>query len=274
MKNKPQNVKTFGIVYIHGYINQNTENSDKAITLVALVITIIVLLILSAVTLNMLLENDGIIKKAQVTKEKTNLAQKDEEEKILQIENEIEKYSTGRSETTVPGEYRFLSDPNGFKNVQGEVEFSSLGIKPKTWLDGSFEDSLKGETWFRKCKIEKQLNQPIKLSGAFEFTVQMFVDNSYKDYEGIISINLLKKEIENYKRVAQITLDDGTINNSKLMYLVKINDIEVTNTTLIWNTPNGSGRYSIVGDGEKVNFYFGDHFFDDKTSSIDYTRRT
>lgn len=259
-------------------IHNKFLNSDTAITLVALIITIIILLILATITLNMLLGDGGILKKAQVAKEKTNLAQKDEEEKLSEIENEIEKYSTGRSETKVPGEYRFLSDSNGFKNIQGEVEFSSLGIKPKTWLEGSFEDYLGGANWPRKCKIEKQLNQPIKLSGKFEFTVQMLVDNSYKDYEGIIAINLLKKENENYKKTAQIVLEDWTTTKFESRYFVKINDIEIINSTVnagtIWNTPNVSGRYSIVGDGEKVNFYFGDHAYDDKNSSIDYTRRT
>ena len=47
---------------------------NKAITLIALIITIIVLLILAGVTLNMIMGDSGIFKKAQIAKEETNYA--------------------------------------------------------------------------------------------------------------------------------------------------------------------------------------------------------
>lgn len=46
------------------------STSNAAITLIALIITIIVLLILSAVSLNMILGDNGIIKKARNCKRK------------------------------------------------------------------------------------------------------------------------------------------------------------------------------------------------------------
>ena len=62
---------------------------NNAITLIALIITIIVLLILVGVTLNMVMGENGIINKAQLAKEKTNEAQKDEEEKLGIMENKM-----------------------------------------------------------------------------------------------------------------------------------------------------------------------------------------
>lgn len=50
------------------------ELTDKGITLVALAVTIIVLLILSAVTLNFVLGDNGIIAKSIIAKNKTNRA--------------------------------------------------------------------------------------------------------------------------------------------------------------------------------------------------------
>ena len=45
-------------------------NSSKGITLIALVITIIVLLILAGVTIVTLIGNDGILRQAQMQKKK------------------------------------------------------------------------------------------------------------------------------------------------------------------------------------------------------------
>ena len=52
--------------------NIKFPTSNAAITLIALIITVIVLLILAGVTLNMLMGENGIIKKAQLATEKTN----------------------------------------------------------------------------------------------------------------------------------------------------------------------------------------------------------
>lgn len=68
--------------------------SNYAITLIALIITIIVLLILAGVTLNMLMGENGIIKKAQLAKEKTNEAQSEEEKNLKNLEDIINKYNS------------------------------------------------------------------------------------------------------------------------------------------------------------------------------------
>ena len=54
--------------------NRKKLNSDKAITLVALVVTIVVLLILAGVSIQMLAGDDGIIRQAKNAKDKTNEA--------------------------------------------------------------------------------------------------------------------------------------------------------------------------------------------------------
>ena len=68
-------------------LNFGMENS--AITLTALVITIIVLLILAGVTLNMVMGENGIIKKAQLAKSKTEEAQNKEMEELSNLENYV-----------------------------------------------------------------------------------------------------------------------------------------------------------------------------------------
>ena len=69
-------------------INRNV----RGITLIALVVTIIVLLILAGVSISMLTGQNGILNRAAEAKEKTETAQKDEEEKMQGYESTIEQY--------------------------------------------------------------------------------------------------------------------------------------------------------------------------------------
>lgn len=69
--------------------NFKFPTSNTAITLIALIITIIVLLILAGVTLNMVIGENGIIKKAQLAKSKTEEAQNKEMEELSNLENYV-----------------------------------------------------------------------------------------------------------------------------------------------------------------------------------------
>ena len=69
------------------------RKSNKGITLIALVITIIVLLILAGVTIAALSGDNGILKRATEAKEKTEQAQKDEEKTISNMENILGVYN-------------------------------------------------------------------------------------------------------------------------------------------------------------------------------------
>lgn len=67
------------------------KKNQKGITLIALVITIVVLLILAGITINVLLDNNGIINKAQDAANKMDEAQSNE----INALNEIAKYING-----------------------------------------------------------------------------------------------------------------------------------------------------------------------------------
>ena len=54
------------------------KKSEKAITLIALVVTIIVLLILAGVAISMLAGDNGILRQAALAKERTEIAQEQE----------------------------------------------------------------------------------------------------------------------------------------------------------------------------------------------------
>ena len=77
--------------------------SNKGITLIALVITIIVLLILAGVTIAALSGDNGILKRATEAKEQTNQKNDEETEKIGGYESTIDQYVDGNGEGSGSG---------------------------------------------------------------------------------------------------------------------------------------------------------------------------
>ncbi len=86
---------------------------NRGITLIALVVTIIVLLILAGVSITMLTGQNGILNRAQEAKEKTETGNKDEQRKLAQAE------ALMNTEKTT---YKGLTLPEGFAptKIDGE----------------------------------------------------------------------------------------------------------------------------------------------------------
>ena len=61
----------------------NINNQEKGITLIALVVTIIVLIILAGIAINIIIGQNGIINKVTIAKEKNNMAQAEEKLKLV-----------------------------------------------------------------------------------------------------------------------------------------------------------------------------------------------
>ena len=75
--------------------NMNLINNNKGITLIALVITIIVLLILAGVTINLTLGENGIFKTAEMAGKNYTQAQEDELAGLAGFENTINNIIAG-----------------------------------------------------------------------------------------------------------------------------------------------------------------------------------
>ena len=97
----------------------------KGITLIALVITIIVLLILAGVSISMLTSDNGIIKQAQNAKEETEIASEKEAIQLTMINREMtgdEKYNIGeelRDRTLANGDNWKIVSVNDTKQIYG-----------------------------------------------------------------------------------------------------------------------------------------------------------
>ena len=66
--------------------------SNKAITMVVLIVTIIVMLILAGVTLTLVLGENGLIEKTKASVNKYEMASKNEEEQLQAIEDYMDNY--------------------------------------------------------------------------------------------------------------------------------------------------------------------------------------
>ena len=116
---------------------------EQGITMVSLVITIIVLLILSAITLGLVLGDNGIITKANTAKEETMKAQAKEE-----IQEKILEYKTIHN-----GEFDidkfFLDEDNLLKDFMiDNVEHSLISNNYKIYIDenGNITDEIDSVT--------------------------------------------------------------------------------------------------------------------------------
>ena len=75
------------------------KNKDKGITLIALVITIIILLILAGISISAL-TNQGLFKNAKIAQNATEKAEKEQGQRLNEYEDEINKYLENEDENT------------------------------------------------------------------------------------------------------------------------------------------------------------------------------
>ena len=75
---------------------KNIFEVNKGITLIALVVTIIILLILAGVSISLVLDNNGIIGKSQESRLETRASQVEDEMRLWKLNNLI-KSETGGS---------------------------------------------------------------------------------------------------------------------------------------------------------------------------------
>ncbi len=138
--------------FLEGVHTGSLEKS-KGITLVALIITIIILLILAGITISQLTES-GLFEKAKLSKEKQENAEIKEDKTLLEYENEISKninnvrdesQNSGIQDTVLwtgsiskVGETATLSDSiENYKYILLEVKWKATNAFYDTWLNVS-----------------------------------------------------------------------------------------------------------------------------------------
>ena len=114
---------------------------QKGVTLVALVVTIIVLIILAGISINLILGDNGIITIAKKAKENTELAKIEEETELNELYTQLE--TEGSSSGNLP--YDSIAKLTEFKTAIANAIDEVGGIKPDITAETSvFADNIKG----------------------------------------------------------------------------------------------------------------------------------
>ena len=114
---------------------------ENGITLVALVVTIVVLIILAGISINLLLGDNGIITIAKRAKENTELAKIEEETELNELYTQLE--AEGSSSGNLP--YDSIAKLTEFKTAIANAINEAGGIKPDITAEASvFADNIKG----------------------------------------------------------------------------------------------------------------------------------
>ena len=115
----------------------NIPTSNSAITLIALIITIIVLLILAGVTLNMVMGESGIFSKANNAKNKTEVAQYEEELRMCILELQTDTATNKETFGMETIKNKLVEKVKELENTE-DIEFPTE--ESETRLDGTYKD--------------------------------------------------------------------------------------------------------------------------------------
>ena len=164
--------------------------NQKAITLVALVITIIILLILAGITINSL-TGSGLFEKTKLAKERTENAEKLENGTLEEYEKELNKYITGEEK---PQDVN-INIPNvGNIDAMSTIDITTyIAIKSNTrntlTLSGLEEETYTAQSKTENVSLEK--NIIIANSNADSFDVcKILITGTYngKSYKNNLTV--------------------------------------------------------------------------------------
>ena len=161
---------------------RDTLRRNKGITLIALVVTIIVLLILAGISIAMLTWQNGILNRASEAKEKTRVAQEDENEKLQGYEKIINQYAENLpiGEDTTP----YL--PNStFSKKEGDLA-TGLVIKDNNdneyvWVE--VPTTIYDNTTYNNNGAKKPSNSEdyTNIEACLKFYTKDYSDSNYSD---------------------------------------------------------------------------------------------
>lgn len=219
------------------------KKKNKGITLVALVITIILLLILAGITITQL-TNNGLFEKAKLAKEKTNDSQKEENEILSNYISDIDKViNSNNRDIANPNEIKFYNTNQGFQDILGETATKSYGLSPETF-------QISGDSVW-KYEIQSEKIERRDLNSKFEISFQLYFNNENTYDMGGIRIIFF----ENEDKKVYINISDGQEQYNWLGILCSVKGNTFINQES--TKYNGSGRYTLVSDGDKIYFYWG-----------------
>ncbi len=180
--------------------NKKKQNlKEKGITLIALVVTIIILLILAGVTLNMAMSGDGLFSKARNAADKYKKAQEDEAKLISEIGKEMNSeyvgaYVTGYEPKS--GSFEITKEQSGVDDIVGTQTFTTGGEGTLKWRIWDYD----GTTL--RIILDRPTTANLQLKGAAGYNNGVYLMNEIcrkcfsSEDEGVTVRNLRRSDIE------------------------------------------------------------------------------
>ena len=195
-------------------MKQKTK-SKQGITLIALVVTIVVLLILAGVTITVLFGENGMLKTAQNSSLQTKLAELEEKANIAYADFNTKKYAEGNPSKVITMEH-----------IKKELENQRYIIK-QVMLDENSITEIELEPENIKMNIGKTATLHVNLKSSGE-TLEYYVEIEGKFYQINIKNNHIVVDKVNGKTQEELEKDDSP---DKIEVSVDNNIIEILGKT-------------------------------------------
>lgn len=182
------------------------KKQETAITLIALVITIIILIILAGVSINMLVGENGIITQAQKAKENTQIAQEEEQKNLNRLDEQIE--NEGMIVVKI-GDKAYTSIQKAVNSIQSSTEVAKItlleNIKENLVVatDKKIEIDLNSKTWQGYIKNNGMLSLG---NGVLE------TDQDIANIENSGTLTIRSGKIERLGQNGTSIISTGTLN--------------------------------------------------------------
>ena len=175
---KNERWKTFitsGLSFLCVNLQKSRLAAERGITLLALIITVVIMIILAAVTINVTLGDGGLVQQAKTAAEKTQQAAQTEQEQFASLEQELANLL---AEPEEPAQVEGVTIPDGFYYVGGT---KAEGIV----ISDSPEDENKGTSHeaAQNLKGNQFVWIPVEDDGAFK----TYEGYSFGNLEGVLS---------------------------------------------------------------------------------------
>ena len=190
---------------------------------------------------------------------------------VSNVQEALNDLYTNKKAQNIEGYYQFVKGNNDFSVIEGEAEFSSLGVIPKTY-EVTDDKSRENAQYREYVVLEKELDTPISLTNKFELSSSFFVNNSNNKYGGHICFILYQKNGNGYNEVGRMVYADDWENYPKNWTLGKINDTSINTPdsyNTAWESSNPGGRYALIGDGSKIYLYRGNILLNSTNCSLE-----
>lgn len=229
---------------MRGKIKYSIKNNN-GITLIALVVTIIVLIILAGISINLVLGENGIITRAKEAKKVQEIVQIKEEIGLEIATKETEKLSKGNSITKT--ELKTILSEYGTINY----EENETTIKSITTTEGNYEipfkDIYTGTLKIAASDIEADasyIGKYVNYGGQETYKgVKWRIFNAENGQIQLIADNYIHKDV----MPTATNIKKGTIDNAHSDYCVYAQDNRITLLNYINTTGNWSDFVAVTG---------------------------